>query len=136
AGKDTLNRADTGTVVPIYKPVTGLYVDTVTRYFQVSASTSVTIYQLVVASTVGNLATTSCAYATMQPKYVYGVNCMIALPTTLLSFRGQLQAGGLANLQWATTGEVPGLQFSVERSDDGVHYAVIGTLAGTAVPGE
>jgi hypothetical protein len=136
AGMDTLNRADTGTVVPLYNPVTGLYGDMVTRYFQVPASTSITIYQLVVASTVGNLSTASCAYATTQPKYVYGVNCNVALPTNLLSFRGQLQPGGLANLQWTTTGEVPALQFTVERSDDGVHYAAIGNLPGTAVPGE
>jgi hypothetical protein len=63
------------------------------------------------------------------------VNCFIALPTTLLSFRGQLQPGGLANLQWTTTDEVPGLQFAVERSDDGVHYTTIGTLPGAAVAG-
>ena len=136
AGKDTLNRPDTGTVVPQYNPVTGLYLDTVTRYFQVPASTSTTIYRLTVASTMANLANSSCAYATTQPKYVVGVNCMIALPTSLLSFRGQLQTGGLANLQWTTTGEVQGLQFNVERSDDGVHYTTIATLPGTAVPGD
>lgn len=135
AGLDTLNRPDTGTVVPVYNAVTGLYVDTVTRYFQVPATTSLTIYQLVVASTVSNLTSSNCSYTTTQPKYVYGVNCFIALPTTLLSFRGQLQNNGLANLQWTTTGEVPGLQFGVERSDDGVHYTTIGTLPGTAVPG-
>jgi hypothetical protein len=136
AGLDTLNRPDTGSVVPLYNPITGLYVDTVTRYFQVPAATALTIYQLVVASTVGNLTTGGCAYVTTQPKYVYGVNCMVALPTTLLSFRGQMQTGGLADLQWTTTGEVPGLQFAVERSDDGIHYATIGTLPGTAVAGE
>ena len=136
AGKDTLNRTDTGTVVPLYNPVTGLYVDTVTRYFQVPAATALTIYQLVVASTTGNLATSSCAYTTSQPKYVVGVNCFIALPTTLLAFRGQVQSTGLANLQWTTTGEVPGLQFNVERSDDGSHFALIGALPGTAVPGD
>lgn len=136
AGKDTLNRADTGTVVPLYNGVTGLYVDTITRYFQVPATTSLTIYQLVVASTVANLATSSCSYTTTQPKYVYGVNCMVALPTTLLSFRGQMLNNGLANLQWTTTGEVPGLQFNVERSDDGIRFTTIGALPGTAVPGE
>jgi hypothetical protein len=134
-GLDTLNRPDTGTVVPLYNIVSGLYVDTVTRYFQVPATTSLTIYQLVVASTVGNLSSSTCAYVTTQPKYVVGVNCFVALPTTLLLFRGQLQNNGLANLQWTTAGEVPGLQFGVERSDDGVHYTTIGTLPGTAVPG-
>ena len=136
AGLDTLNRPDTGSVVPVYNAVTGLYVDTVTRYFQVPASTSLTIYQLVVASTTGNLSSSSCAYATTQPKYVYGINCLIVLPTTLLSFRGQLENNGLANLQWTTTGEVPGLQFAVERSDDGTHFTQIGTLPGAAAPGQ
>jgi len=136
AGLDTLNRPDTGSVVPLYNPVTGLYVDTVTRYFQVPATSSLTIYQLVVASTVANLASANCAFTTTQPKYVYGVNCMVALPTTLLSFRGQLQNNGLAGLQWTTASEVSGLQFTVERSDDGVHYSSIGTMSGTAAPGE
>jgi hypothetical protein len=135
AGLDTLNRPDTGTVVPLFNMVTGLYVDTITRYFQVPATTAMTIYQLVVASTVANLASSGCAYTTTQPKYVYGVNCLIVLPTTLLTFHGQLQNNGLANLQWTTTDEVPGLQFAVERSDDGLHYATIGSQPGTAVPG-
>lgn len=136
AGLDTLNRPDTGTVVPLYNAVTGLYADTVTRYFQVPATNSVTIYQLVVASTVGNLASSSCAYTTTQPKYVYGVNCFIVLPTTLLSFRGQLGNNGLAGLQWTTADEVAGLQFTVQRSDDGVHFSSIGTLPGMAAQGE
>jgi hypothetical protein len=136
AGLDTLNRADTGTVVPTYSIVTGLYTDTVTRYFQVPAATALTIYQLVVASTVANLSSASCAYATTQPKYVYGVNCLVALPTTLVSFRGQLQSNGLGNLQWTSAGEVPGLQFVVERSDDGIHYNTIGSVPGTAPEGD
>jgi hypothetical protein len=136
AGLDTLNRADTGTVVPTYSMVTGLYTDTVTRYFQVPATTSLTIYQLIVASTVANLSSTNCAYATTQPKYVYGVNCLVALPTTLVSFRGQLQNNGLGDLQWTSAGEVPGLQFVVERSDDGIHYNTIGSVPGTAPAGE
>ncbi|HXD79127.1 MAG TPA: hypothetical protein VN616_15020, partial [Puia sp.] len=136
AGLDTLNRADTGTVVPNYNIVTGQYVDTLSRYFRVPATTSLTIYQLVVASTDSNLKSASCSYTTMQPKYVYGVNCLIALPTTILNFRGQLGQNGLGNLQWATGGEVPGLVFTVERSDDGAHYTAVGTLPATAVPGQ
>ncbi|HEV3327712.1 MAG TPA: hypothetical protein VG052_18980 [Puia sp.] len=135
AGLDTLNHADTGTVVPTYSIITGLYTDTVIRYFRVPPATALTIYQLVVASTVGNLASTNCAYATTQPKYVYGVNCFVALPTTLVSFKGQLQNNGLGNLQWTSAGEVPGLQFVVERSDDGIHYNTIGSVPGTAPEG-
>jgi hypothetical protein len=135
AGLDTLNRADTGTVVPAYNSTTGLYLDTVTRYYQVPATTSTTIYELTVASTVANLSAGGCYYTTTQPKYVVGVNCMVVLPTSLLFFRGQMQ-NGLGNLQWTTTGEVPGLQFILERSDDGTHYNPITTIQGTAPAGE
>jgi hypothetical protein len=135
AGLDTLNRPDTGTVVPAYNPITGLYLDTVTRYYRVPATTSTTIYELTVASTVANLSAGGCYYTTTQPKYVVGVNCMVVLPTSLLFFRGQMQ-NGLGNLQWTTTGEVPGLQFVLERSDDGTHYNPITTIQGTAPAGE
>jgi hypothetical protein len=135
AGLDTLNRPDTGTVVPIYNGTTGLYLDTVTRYFQVPPTTSTTIYELTVASTVANLSAGGCYYTTTQPKYVVGVNCMVVLPTSLLFFRGQMQ-NGLGNLQWTTTGEVPGLQFILERSDDGTHYIPITTIQGVAPAGE
>ncbi len=135
AGLDTLNRKDTGTVVPVKDPITGLYLDTVTRYFQVPATTSETIYRLTVASTVANLTTNGCFYTTNQPKLIVGVNCMIALPTSLLSFRGQVQ-NGLGNLQWTTSNEVPGVVYSVERSDDGQHFNPIGTLPGTAGDGQ
>jgi hypothetical protein len=135
AGPDTLNRKDTGTVVPVQNPITGLYLDTVTRYFRVPATTSLTIYRIMIASTVNNLTTTGCFYTTSQPKYVVGVNCMVSLPTTLLSFRGQVQ-NGLGHLQWTTADEVPGVQYTVERSDDGVHFNPITTLPGTASDGE
>ena len=87
------------------------------------------------ASTVANLSAGGCYYTTNQPKYVVGVNCMVVLPTSLLFFRGQVQ-NGLGNLQWTTTGEVPGLQFVLERSDDGTHYSPITTLQGVAPAGE
>ena len=135
AGLDTLNRADTGTAVPVYNALTGLYQYTVTRYFQVPATTSETIYRIIVASTNSNLTTTGCYYTTSQPKYIYGVNCWIVLPTTLLSFTGQ-QQNGYGNLQWTTTNEVPDLFYALQRSDDGVHFATITTMPASALPGQ
>lgn len=135
AGLDTLNRPDTGTVVPVYSALTGLYMDTVTRYFEVPATTSVTIYRLIVASTPANLTSTGCFYTTTQPKYVYGVNCLITLPTTLLSFTGQ-QQNGYGNLQWTTTNEVPDLFYALQRSDDGVHFTTLTTMPASALPGQ
>ncbi len=135
AGLDTLNRADTGTVVPVYNAHTGLYQDTVTRYFQVPATTGETIYRIIVASTSANLTTNGCYYTTSQPKYIYGVNCMIELPTTLLSFTGQ-QQNGYGNLQWTTTNEVPDLFYALQRSDDGMHFTTLTTVPASALPGQ
>ncbi len=132
---DTLGRSAIGTMVPVYNASTMMYVDTVTRYYRVQAVTSTTIYRLTIASTTANLANANCNFTTSQPKLVYGVNCMITLPTTLLSFKGQLN-GGLGQLAWTTAGEVEGLNYSVERSDDGVHFSAIATLPATAAPGE
>jgi hypothetical protein len=60
---------------------------------------------------------------------------MIALPTTLLAFRGQLREG-LGALQWASTNEVPGLSYGIERSEDGIHFTAIGTVLATAGDGQ
>jgi hypothetical protein len=93
----------------------------VTRYYRISATNTVTIYRLIVASTDSNLNTTGCSFTTNQPKYVYGVNCMITLPTTILSFSGKVK-DGLGSLQWTTSNEVDNLFYAVMRSDDGVHF--------------
>jgi hypothetical protein len=132
---DTLGHAATGTMVPVYNPALMMYVDTVIRYYRVQAVTSTTIYRLTIASTTANLANASCNFTTSQPKLVFGVNCMVTLPTTLISFRGQLN-NGLGQLVWTTAGEIPGLSYSVERSDDGVHFSSIAVLPATAAIGE
>jgi hypothetical protein len=134
AGIDTLGRPSSGSVVPVKDPFTGLYLDTVTRYYRIAATDSRIIYRITVASTVANLATASCSYTTNQPKLVVGVDCMITLPTTLLSFRGQVR-NGLGNLQWSSAGEVNGLLYTVERSDDGKNFRPLFTLPGIAGEG-
>jgi hypothetical protein len=134
AGLDTLGRPASDSTIPVKDPLTGLYVYTVTRYYQIPAVTNLTIYRIMVASTLNNLTTNGCFYTTNQPKLVYGVNCMVALPTTILSFRGQAQQG-LGNLQWTTANEVPGLIYVLERSDDGVHFNAIASIPATAGDG-
>ena len=103
--------------------------DTVTRFYRISATNTVTIYRLIVASTAANLSTGGCFFTTNQPKYVYGVNCMVALPTTILSFSGKVN-NGLGNLQWTTADEVENMAYAVMRSDDGVHFTQLVTLPG------
>ena len=135
AGLDTLGRSATDSVIPVKDPLSGLYLDTVTRYYRLSLTDNLIIYRIIVASTLNNLTTNGCFYTTNQPKIIRGVNCMITLPTTLLSFRGQLKEG-LGTLQWASTNEVTGLSYGIERSEDGVHFTPIGTVPATAGEGQ
>jgi hypothetical protein len=134
-GNDTLGRAPTGSVTPVYNSTLGLYLDTVTRYYQVPAVSNTIIYRMTVASTVANLASSTCSFVTTEPQTIYAVNCEVALPTSLVSFRGQVNSG-LGNLQWVSADEVNGLTYGVERSDDGVHFTSIGTVAATAGNGQ
>jgi hypothetical protein len=135
AGPDTLGRPASDSTIAVKDPSTGLYTYTVTRYFRIASTDNLVIYRIIVASTLGNLTTNGCFYTTSQPKLIYGVNCLIALPTTLLSFKGQVREG-LGNLQWATGNEVAGILYTLERSDDGVHFTDIGTIPGTAGQGQ
>lgn len=135
-GNDTLGRAASGSVTPVFNSSLGLYLDTVTRYYRIQATDQTIIYRLIVASTVANLSNASCSFITSQPKTVIGVNCNIALPTTLVSFRGQVNGNGLGVLNWTSADEVPGLSYDLERSDDGVHFAAVATVPGTAGNGE
>ena len=133
-GLDTLNRPPLDSATPVYNPTLGLYQYTVVRYFRVQPTDQTIIYRLTVASTVSNLSSTNCSFITSQPKTVLGVNCMIALPTTLVSFRGQA-TDGQGQLFWTSANEVPGLSYSLERSDDGTHFSTITTIAATVVGG-
>jgi hypothetical protein len=131
---DTLGHAPSGSVVPVWNPGLGLYVDTVIRYYRILPTNTSIIYRLTVASTVSNLSSSTCSFTTSQPKTVIGVNCNVALPTTLLSFHGQAN-GGQGSLQWVSANEVDGLSFGVERSDDGTNFTTIATVPATAGAG-
>jgi hypothetical protein len=134
-GNDTLGNAPSGSVVPVWNATLGLWVDTVVRYYQIQPTDNTIIYRLTVASTVANLSSSTCSFTTTQPKTVIGVNCNIVLPTSLVSFRGQVNSG-LGTLQWVSADEVDGLTYGVERSDDGVHYTSIATVPATAGNGQ
>jgi hypothetical protein len=135
AGVDTAGQAASGSMVPVFDPGTSQYIDTVSRYFRLSPTDHLTEYRITVASTVANLSSAGCSYAASSPKLVLAVNCMIALPTTLISFRGQ-QNNGLGNLQWVSANETEGTSYLVERSTNGVNFTTIGTLAGVAGTGQ
>ncbi len=135
AGVDTTGKPAADSVVPVYDPVSGEYIDTVVRYFRLQPTDAQIIYRITVASTVANLSSAGCAFTTSTPKIVHAVNCMIILPTTLLAFKGQNQ-DGFGALQWLSSNEIAEITYIVERSDDGRNFTPIGTLDGTAPLGE
>jgi hypothetical protein len=134
-GTDTLGNLPSGTATPVYNSLTGLYEYTVTRYFRLNNVDTTLIYRLTVASTSGNLSNSGCNFITSSPKIVRTVNCLLTLPTQI-SVKGDLQSGGLAQIQWTSYDETGGVVFMVERSDDaGAHFHSLATVTGTASPG-
>ncbi|HWK04587.1 MAG TPA: T9SS type A sorting domain-containing protein [Puia sp.] len=134
-GVDTTGAAASGSAVPVYNSATGQYEYIITRYFRLNAVNTYLMYRITVASTTANLSSSSCSFITLSPKIVLAVNCMIVLPTTLISFRGQVREG-LSALQWVSADETADVGYIVERSDDGVNFTSIGFVKGTAGAGQ
>jgi len=60
----------------------------------------------------------------------YTINMSVVLANTFGSFSGRGSEYGNV-LSWTSYDEVPGVQFTVERSSDGLNFAAVGTVAGT-----
>jgi len=134
-GIDTAGQAGTGSIIPNWDPSAGQYVNIISRYFRLNPVDALIKYRITVASTPANLLSASCSYVTNSPKIVHAINCLIVLPTTLVSFRGQMK-DGLAGLQWISATETADAGYIVERSDDGQHFSPVGFTKGTAGVGE
>ncbi|OQP58007.1 hypothetical protein [Niastella populi] len=61
---------------------------------------------------------------------VFPGNVFSVLPVTLLQFKAEEATAGIVKLSWSTAMEVNNDHFTLERSSDGLHYTVIGTVAG------
>jgi uncharacterized repeat protein (TIGR01451 family) len=134
AGNDTTGASSTGSSTPVYNSSTNQYEYLVTRYFRLSTGDTLTTYRLTVASTSSNLSNSNCAITGSAHKFVYGVNCMIILPTNIISFRGNTE-NGFANLQWISGNETSNITYTIERSDDQVNFVPAGTIQGNAGEG-
>jgi hypothetical protein len=55
-------------------------------------------------------------------------NNFVVLPVMLLEFNAEEATAGTVNLTWSTAMEVNNDHFTVERSGNGMHYTVIGTV--------
>jgi hypothetical protein len=130
-GIDTLGNAASGSSVPVYNAVSGLYEYLVTRYYRLNNVDAIVIYRLILASTTASLNDPNCRFITSAPKYVYTVDCNITLPTAI-SLAGVVNNGN-AQLQWTSSQETGSIQYSIERSnDEGGHFISIGTVDGKA----
>jgi hypothetical protein len=127
-GNDTTGAAPTGSAVPVFNPSTSLYEYLVTRYFRLNSVNTKVIYRLTIASTVGNLSNPNCDYITSTPKIIFAVNCNVVLPTSV-SLKGQL-VNGYSQLQWTSLDETGSVNYTVERSTDGVHFSALATIPG------
>ena len=133
-GIDTTGQAASGTGAPVFNSSTSLYEYLVARYYRLNLTDTLIKYRITVASTTGNLSDPNCSYITLSPKLVKAVNCMIVLPTKLISFKGQVtNAHGI--LQWTSANEVDGAIFTVESSNDGLVFNTIGAIHGQAPAG-
>jgi hypothetical protein len=133
-GTDTTGKPAADSVVPVFDPVSGEYVDTVVRYYRLQVTDAQILYRITVASTVANLTNSNCDFTTMTPKLVHAVNCNVVLPTSLI-LKGQ-NDDGYGTLQWLSTNEIAELSYTVQRSDDGTNFTPIATVNGTAPFGE
>jgi hypothetical protein len=134
AGVDTTGQAASGAGTPVYNSSSSLYEYLVARYYRLNLVDTLIKYRITVASTNGNLSDPNCSFITLSPKLVKAINCMIVLPTRLISFKGQVNnAHGV--LQWTSASEVDGISFTVESSNDGLNFTTIGAIHGQAPAG-
>lgn len=92
-----------------------------------TASDSGDQYQIVIATTAGNLAN-GCAFSDNTVITLTVEDCLI-LPVELISFTGKT-TGGQINLQWVTTPEEEPVTFTLEKSTDGIHFYSINSMPG------
>ena len=60
----------------------------------------------------------------------YTINLSVPLATTMSSFAGQTTGDGNV-LSWTSYDETSAIQFTVQRSSDGINFTAIGSVAGT-----
>jgi hypothetical protein len=134
AGNDQSGTGSTGSVTPVYNPVTGQYEYSISRHYLLDHTNLLILYRVRVASSLANLNSANCSFIATTSKIVHAVNCLITLPVTITSFSGKLQ-DGLANLQWIGNDETADTKYVIERSDDQSGFTPVGTVDGQGMAG-
>ena len=120
-----------GTGTPVWNGTAYQYVSAYTiPALQATALNDGDMYRLVVASTTGNLSSTTCSYtdpASIELNVVIG--CGPPLKADLLSASGRL-TDNIGKISWVTSKEDEPVSFSIERSDNGIDFRSIGLIDG------
>ncbi len=121
--------APSGPAVPVWNGTAWQYITSYTvPPSQTLLSNNGDLYRLVVATTSANLSNPLCNFTDVANIITLNViECGVPLAAQLLSFNGQ-QTNGLAELRWTTSNEEEPLQFDIEKSTDGIHFSVIGSI--------
>lgn len=102
--------------------------------FLADSSVHNNLFRIKIASTPGNLSDPNCSFTASTLIRVWVNNCSFVLPIHLLSFTGRTE-NNVNQLVWTTENETATVQYDLERSTDGVHFASIGVVPGTAGSG-
>lgn len=92
-------------------------------------------YRVIVATTLANLDSRTCAFNDNNYTYLRFLRCNALLITDLLSFKGQL-LGNSALLNWRTANEQNFSHYEIEKSFNGINFVKIGEVVGRGLPGE
>lgn len=89
-------------------------------------------FRLIIATSTGNLANTSCRTTDeMNGVTLNVINCGGVLATKFISFNGSVH-NDKAVLKWTVAGEEPDVLYGVQRSYDGINFTTIATLKGNS----
>ncbi|MEP7280057.1 MAG: T9SS type A sorting domain-containing protein [Bacteroidota bacterium] len=132
-GVSWTNTGYSGTGSPLYNGTEYVYT-AVGPSFIGDSTTHNNIFRLRVASTSTNLADANCSFAGIRTVQVYVNNCMWLLKADFLNAGGTLH-NNFSTIQWQTANENGKLNFEVEKSTDGVHFNLIGTVKGSLFNG-
>jgi hypothetical protein len=119
----------TGTATPVWNGSAYQYIVSYTlspTYTQVANNGD--RYRLVIATTTANLSNSNCIVTDGQIINLNVLSCPWALATGMLSFNGKLQ-NEHATLSWITSREDEAVDYTIEKSIDGINYTGIGTVS-------
>lgn len=129
--------APTGPVVPLWNGSAWEYVST---YNIPPTATTLAdngdMYQLIVATTLGNLANPDCSFTDNTSIITLEViDCQIPLAVKIISFKGE-KNGSTAILHWTIVNEDETYVSEIEKSIDGINFTKAGQQFSYNLPGE